>query len=107
MTFRIRWCAPALILATLLMVAGAALSAQRVGRALSTRTVAGSSLDPEETAFLGLINAYRNQNGLSPLGTATNLNRAAAWLAESMAVNSYFSHTDSSGRGPSQRAMDC
>ncbi len=68
---------------------------------------ADSSLDSEEQAFLGLINGYRGQNGLPALTTSTNLNRAAAWLVVDLGTNNYFSHTDSLGRSPSQRVMDC
>ncbi len=68
---------------------------------------ADSSLDAEEQAFLGLINAYRAQNGLGALTASTNLNRAAAWLAVDLGAKNYFSHTDSLGRSPSQRVMDC
>jgi hypothetical protein len=38
---------------------------------------------------------------------STNLNRAASWLGGDMGAKKYFSHTDSLGRAPSQRAMDC
>ncbi len=75
--------------------------------ALTNCTVADNSFDSEEAAFLVLINNYRAQNGLSPLVTSTNLNRAATWLAVDMATKSYFSHTDSLGRSPSTRAQNC
>src|SRR5690606_22774689 len=53
------------------------------------------------------INNYRAQNGRGALTVSTNLNRAAHWMGNDLGVNRYFSHTDSLGRSPSQRAMDC
>ncbi len=75
--------------------------------ALTNCNVADFSLDGEEMAFLTLINQYRATNGLNQLTISTNLNRAAHWMSNDMGVNSYFSHTDSLGRSPSQRALDC
>ena len=69
--------------------------------------VADQSLDGEELAFLGLINNYRAQNGLGSLTMSTNLNRAATWMATDVGTKDYFAHTDSFGRSPSQRAIDC
>lgn len=65
------------------------------------------SLDPEEVGFYLLINQYRIDNGLKPLTISTNLTKAAAWSAQDMGTNRYFSHTDASGRSPSQRAAAC
>lgn len=75
--------------------------------ALTNCTVADLSMDGEETAFLGLINQYRAQGGLSALGVSSNLNRAASWKAVDLATKNYFSHTDSLGRAPAQLAIDC
>lgn len=61
------------------------------------------ALDAEEAAFLTLINAYRQQNGLGPLVISVPLTRAAAWLAQDMASLNYASHTDSLGRDPFTR----
>ena len=101
---------PVILLSALLGIAaiGFGLPATRA-RALSNCTVSDSALalDAQESAFLGLINTYRSQNGLQPLGVSTNLNRASAWLAADMGARAYFSHTDLSGRSPSQRAVDC
>lgn len=65
------------------------------------------AVDAEEQAFLVLLNAYRGEHGLPPLALSATLSRAAAWHVEDMAAKGYFSHTDSLGRGPSQRAQDC
>lgn len=83
------------------------MSADNQASALTNCTVTHDALDSEEQAFLTLINQYRAQNGLNPLTISTNLNRAAAWMVEDMATNRYFSHTDSLGRSPYQRAIDC
>ena len=75
--------------------------------ALTNCTVSDNTVDAEEQAFLGLINTYRAQNGLAALSMSTNLNRASTWMAADMGVKAYFSHTDSLGRSPSTRAIDC
>jgi hypothetical protein len=65
---------------------------------------ADPAIDSEEQAFLGLINAYRAQSGSGPLTLQSQLTAAADWMSGDMAVKNYFSHTDSLGRSPSQRA---
>ena len=75
--------------------------------AQSNCSVSHDGLDSEEQAFLGLINNYRAQNGLGALTASTNLNRAAAWMAEDLGANNYFAHTDSLGRSPYARAIAC
>src|SRR3972149_7072068 len=64
---------------------------------------ADPALDGEEQAFLTLINNYRTQNGLGTFSLNTELTNAADWMSNDMAVNNYFSHTDSLGRDPFQR----
>jgi alpha-tubulin suppressor-like RCC1 family protein/uncharacterized protein YkwD/thiol-disulfide isomerase/thioredoxin/plastocyanin/uncharacterized membrane protein YphA (DoxX/SURF4 family) len=65
------------------------------------------SLDGEEHAFLDLINAYRIENGLSPvLGVSPTLTRAAERHSHDMATNNFFGHTGSDGSNFSQRAED-
>jgi uncharacterized protein YkwD len=76
-------------------------------QALTNCTVSDMSVDAEEQAFLGLINAYRAQNGLGALTMSTHLNRAATWHGADMGINRRFSHTDSLGRSPSTRARNC
>jgi uncharacterized protein YkwD len=61
------------------------------------------SLEPEEAAFLALINQYRQSRGLAPLAINPNLTAAAEWMSQDMAAKGYFSHTDSLGRDPFQR----
>ena len=85
----------------------AALIDQRPASALSNCSVSDLSMDSEETAFLGLINQYRAQNGLGALTISTNLNRAASWMVIDLATKNYFSHTDSLGRSPATRSVDC
>ena len=70
-------------------------------------TTSTDALDGEEAAFLTLINNYRAANGLGPLTVSNSLNRAAAWMVRDLGTNNYFSHTDSLGRSPSERAQDC
>lgn len=75
--------------------------------AITNCSVTHDALDSEEQAFLGMINSYRASNGLGALTISTNLNRGAAWMAQDLADNAYFSHTDSLGRSPYARAIDC
>jgi len=98
----------ALALAGALLAAFAMMVVSDKGAAAITNcTVSHDANDSEELAFLGLINNYRQQNGLGALTISTNLNRGAAWMAEDLATNNYFSHTDSLGRSPYSRAIDC
>jgi uncharacterized protein YkwD len=76
-------------------------------RALVNCDVGDFSNDAEELTFLTLINNYRAENGLGALTISTNLNRASHWMSNDLGVNAYFSHTDSLGRSPYQRALDC
>lgn len=61
------------------------------------------ALDGEEAAFLSILNDYRAQNGLGPLVIDERLNTVARWMANDLAANNYFSHTDSLGRDPFDR----
>lgn len=83
------------------------VTADKGASALTNCTVSHDGNDSEELAFLGLINNYRQQNGLGPLTISTNLNRGSAWMTQDLATNNYFSHTDSLGRSPYARAIDC
>ena len=65
------------------------------------------TFDAQEQEFLRLINEYRAQNGSPALTASVNLNRAASWMARDMAVERYFSHTDSLGRSSSTRIVNC
>jgi len=98
----------ALALAGALLAAFALMFAEdKKAEAITNCSVSHDDLDSAEEEFLGLINAYRQQNGLGSLSVSTNLNRAAAWMTEDLASNAYFSHTDSLGRSPYARAIDC
>jgi len=98
----------ALVSALILLLAGiAAVSHVSRASALTNCTVADNTIDAEEQAFLTLINNYRSQNGLASLSLSTNLSRAATWHGTDMGQKKYFSHTDSLGRSPSKRVVDC
>jgi uncharacterized protein YkwD len=53
-----------------------------------------------------LINAERADAGVPPLKMHANLQTAAMWLAEDMAVHDYVGHIDSEGRSTQQRIND-
>lgn len=93
--------------AALLLLGSATLQRPPAAYALTNCTVSDNTVDAQEQAFLGLINNYRAQNGKGALTMSVNLNRAATWLAVDMGAKNYFSHTDSLGRSPSTRAMNC
>jgi uncharacterized protein YkwD len=87
-----------------LALAGPLLAAIALTAALGLLTPQkAEALDSEEQAFLGIINDYRAQNGLGALVLNDSLNGVASWMANDLAVNNYFSHTDSLGRDPFQR----
>jgi uncharacterized protein YkwD len=90
---------------SLALISVAALQGGGTAEALTNCSVS-DSYDSQEQAFLQLINQYRSQNGRPSLTASTNLNRAAAWMAQDLAKG-YFSHTDSSGRTFDKRIADC
>ncbi|PWU20081.1 MAG: hypothetical protein C5B48_12940, partial [Candidatus Rokuibacteriota bacterium] len=63
-----------------------------------------ATLDHEEQSFLSLLNLYRIQNGVPPLGVSPTLQVAARVHAVDMAVNDFQSHTGSDGSQPWDRA---
>jgi uncharacterized protein YkwD len=68
--------------------------------------VAVTGLDGEESAFLTLINQYRQANGKAALTLNQNLINSSKWLSGDMANKNYFNHTDSQGRDPFKRMSD-
>ena len=67
---------------------------------------ASVQLDPEEQAFVVLINDYREQNGLGALSIDSSIQSAVEWMSTDMGENNYFSHTDSLGGSPWDRMCD-
>jgi hypothetical protein len=57
-----------------------------------------ADLESEKSAFLTLINQYRQQNGLPPLSVSNALTIAAQGHSEDMARRNYFSHTTPEGK---------
>jgi uncharacterized protein YkwD len=81
-TRRLRWLAPAIALAAIVL-----------SLALTTgRTAAEPELDTQESRFLELLNDYRAENGKPALIANPILNAAADWYATDMAVNNYYGH---------------
>lgn len=71
-------------------------------------STSAAGYDSEETAFLQLINNYRQQNGLGTLTSSPTLDKSAAWKSQDMAANAYFAHDDIPiGRAWNQRISDC
>jgi len=66
-----------------------------------------AALNDDEAAVLALINAYREDNGLSTLKVSPTLSAAARWMSEDMAAGGYQGdHIDSLGRNPRERMVD-
>ena len=90
----------------LVLIAMGAVKNTQPAFALTNCSVS-DSFDSEERAFHELINNYRAQSGKAPLTVSTNLNRAAAWMAQDLGTKNYFSHTDSLGRSVATRLSQC
>src|SRR5687767_10677931 len=63
-------------------------------------------LDEEERAFLEIINAYRVENALEPLGACLSLSVAAEAHSEDMRDRDYFDHASPEGERFPDRACD-
>lgn len=67
----------------------------------SARAQGVPTLDSEERAFVGMLNDYRRQNGITtPLQVSIALTNAAKWHSGDMAQYGYFDHIDRLGRDP-------
>jgi uncharacterized protein YkwD len=62
-------------------------------------------LDDVEAAFLGLINAYRDENGLAPLVNSASLNVASFEHSHDMGERGFFSHQNPDGEHSWDRAQ--
>ena len=60
-------------------------------------------LDPNASAFLQLINDYRQANGLQPFTASPTLGEAALAHSQDMAAQDYSSHTGLDGSSPQDR----
>jgi uncharacterized protein YkwD len=107
MSVLIRFRAPA-FLATILLLAvwSASARALRPPASAAGDCTVDATMDSEETAFLALINAHRQQNGLAKLAPSYALTRAAAWKSKDLGENAYFAHDDLA-RTWVQRVRDC
>ena len=76
-------------------------------RAAGSCSAPSQSLDNEEQAFVGQINAYRTQNGRGALKVSPTLSQAARWMAIDLSTKKYFAHNDSTGRSTQTRIADC
>ena len=70
-----------------------AAAAPHPGRSATDHRAVVWIAEPEECAFLGLINAYRTQNGVGTLAVSMTLSAAAEFHSTEMALKGYFSHT--------------
>ncbi|MDQ3513414.1 MAG: CAP domain-containing protein [Chloroflexota bacterium] len=99
----------AVALVTLAGTAGTAVAAPaRTGdQPVSAAAAAGSyCAEPEEVAFLNLINQYRAQNGLGALRMSQAVGSAAEHHSVEMGTYNYFSHTLLNGVSWSQNMTD-
>lgn len=82
---------------------------QKNAKAQTTCDVAANliSQTQSELTLFNLINTYRAENNLPALTWSSSLSKAAAWHANDMLSNNYFSHTDSLGRDAGTRLTQC
>ena len=87
-------------------VLAAVLTAVSLAGGPGRGATASVQLDPEEQAFMVLLNDYRGQSGLGELSIDSSIQSAAEWMSTDMGEKDYFSHTDSLGRSPWDRMCD-
>ena len=76
-----------------------------VGRPGHVRAAESHCADPQEQAFLTLINDYRAANGLAPLALSETLNKAADAHSQDMASNNFLGHTGTNGSSVKDRLV--
>ncbi len=84
-------------------VPGTGVSADTNGKVPTTSTSTKLSQADAIQGVLRVTNEVRRAHGLSDLKLESRLNSAAQWMADDMATNKYFAHTDSMGRGLGER----
>lgn len=94
------------------MLTFATASQWKTADALTNCSASSASWNAAETQLFGLMNTFRQQNGVPPLKQSPTLANMAAWMAEDMAahgggVSNPPTHDDWSGRDYSSRARDC
>jgi len=72
-----------------------------------TVTTAQMQTKPQEQSLFDAINTYRVSKGLAKLTWSTALKKPAEWLSADMLKFKNLNHTDSLGRIPSARLVDC
>ncbi len=70
------------------------------------RPARAATLDGSESDLIAQINAFRTEKGLPTLVVSDALTASAQWMANDMALESYFSHTSLDGRTPTRRMAD-
>src|SRR5690606_3701784 len=107
---------PGAALAVLALLCGLLASfvpSPRVARALVNCDTSTAGISASEQEMFRLINEARAAAGVPALKLSPGLNRMAAWKSADRSAwgttpqDPLFSHRDSLGRGPSDRARDC
>ncbi|MEX2246582.1 MAG: CAP domain-containing protein [Dehalococcoidia bacterium] len=94
-----------ILIVALALAVVAGVPSPRAASAAGDCTV-DARLDSEEEAFLGLINAHRQENGRAQLVVSYSLSKASQWKSTDLATNNYFAHDDLT-RSWVQRIRDC
>lgn len=81
-------------------------AAAAVGFAVGSGGGDGVSADSETSAFIGLVNQYRAQNGVAAVQATSGTSTAAQWKAEDDAERNLLSPIDSLGRNRKERLVD-
>ncbi len=72
----------------------------------SAASIVVEAPDPEEEVLISQVNNVRIANGRPALTWNLQLFKSARWMAQDISVTNKFSHTDTQGRTPTQRAKD-
>jgi len=107
MTGRIALAAGAGLAIAALLAVGVTATHWEPASAATNCSTDTAAIDAEELAALQAINAFRAQNGRPALLVAPTLNTMAAWKSADSSNQPPLNHTDSLGRAPYTRAIDC
>src|SRR5438552_10552971 len=90
----------ALTLVVTIAAVGLSVALPAAGATLAER---GNAAASSQSDLIGLVNAYRANNGLQAVSASGALTAAATWMAGDMAAKNYIGHVSSDGRSPVQR----
>ncbi|MBA3724709.1 MAG: CAP domain-containing protein [Candidatus Levybacteria bacterium] len=106
-----------LFFSLMLLVGGLVLTLNQTSQQQENRSLAAGgdcsastaqlTTKQQEQALFDLINLYRTANNKPQIVWSTLLKKPSAWLSKDMLTTRNLSHTDSLGREPLARLLDC